>query len=127
MFSDAWKYHVVLRRQELFLNCYKGIGRGVINSFYKYKKSYMSRRTGWYIPPNTFGPGLCIVHYGPVIVNPNCSFGANCRIQAMVNIGAGKDKYRAPRGGNNIYIGPGAKIYGYIYRKSCSNRGKCSS
>tara|TARA_R110002012_G_scaffold203736_1_gene373141 strand:+ start:24704 stop:25378 length:675 start_codon:yes stop_codon:yes gene_type:complete len=80
-----------------------------------------SMRLGFSIPPNTFGPGLAIVHYGPIVVNGNARIGANCRTHVCVNIGGGGGLVDpkaahglAPVLGDNIYIGPGAKIFGTI-------------
>lgn len=72
------------------------------------------------IPINVFGPGLCICHVGTLIVNGNAKVGSNCRIHAGVNIGnsASLDKGWVPDNtptiGNNVYIGPGAKLFGKI-------------
>lgn len=80
-----------------------------------------SVRLGFSIPPNTFGPGLAIVHYGPIVVNGNARIGANCRTHVCVNIGgsgglvdAQTARGLAPVLGDNVYIGPGAKIYGPV-------------
>lgn len=70
-------------------------------------------KLGFSIPPNVFGPGLGIAHYGTIVVNGNAKIGANCRIHIAVNIGANGGK-EAPQLGNNVYIGPGAKIFGNI-------------
>ena len=59
-----------------------------------------------------FGPGLSLPHRGNIIVNPHTVIGENCRIHVGVNIGAHHDK--APRIGNNVYIGPGAIIFGDV-------------
>jgi len=80
-----------------------------------------SIRLGFSIPPNTFGPGLAIVHYGPIVVNGNARIGSNCRIHVCVNIGGGGGLVDAdtalglaPVIGNEVYIGPGAKIFGPV-------------
>jgi serine O-acetyltransferase len=80
-----------------------------------------SVRLGFSIPPNTFGPGLAIVHYGPIVVNGNARIGENCRIHVCVNIGgsgglvdAETARGLAPVIGNEVYIGPGAKIFGPV-------------
>ena len=59
-----------------------------------------------------FGPGLSLAHTGNIIINPNAHIGENCRIHVGVNIGAHHDK--APSIGNNVYIGPGAILFGDI-------------
>jgi len=70
---------------------------------------------GFSIPPNIFGPGLSIAHYGTIVVNKFAQIGENCRLHTCVNIGteAGYED-RAPKIGDNVYIGPGAKIFGDI-------------
>lgn len=80
-----------------------------------------SIRLGFSIPPNTFGPGLAIVHYGPIVVNGNARIGANCRIHTCVNIGSTGGLVDpetalglAPIIGDNVYIGPGAVIFGAV-------------
>jgi serine O-acetyltransferase len=80
-----------------------------------------SVRLGFSIPPNTFGPGLAIVHYGPIVVSGNARIGANCRTHVCVNIGGsgGLVDVETARGlapviGDNVYIGPGAKIFGPV-------------
>jgi serine O-acetyltransferase len=63
---------------------------------------------------NVFGPGLAIIHYGTIVVNPRAKVGANCRIHVCTNIGESGGVEGAPQIGDNVYIGPGAKIYGNI-------------
>ena len=74
----------------------------------------LSYKLGFSIPENTFGPGLSIAHYGSIIVNPHARIGCNCRIHSGVNVGAGRNEADVPNIGNNVYIGPGAKIFGNI-------------
>ena len=75
----------------------------------------VSVRLGFTIPPNAFGPGLSIAHRGTIIVHSHARVGENCRLHACTNIGswagAADD---APVIGNNVYIGPGAVLYGPI-------------
>ena len=71
-------------------------------------------KLGFSIPINTFGPGLSIPHYGTIIVNGAVRVGANCRLHAGVNIGASAGQTKAPEIGDNVYIGPGAIIFGNI-------------
>lgn len=74
----------------------------------------MSVRLGFSIPINIFGPGLCIAHRGTIVINKNVRIGENCRIHACTNIGSNRNDSLAPKIGNNVYIGPGAKIFGDI-------------
>lgn len=69
---------------------------------------------GFSIPKNAFGPGLSIPHYGTIVVNSQAKIGKNCKIHAGVNIGASGGKPGAPIIGDNVYLGPGCKIYGEI-------------
>jgi serine O-acetyltransferase len=75
----------------------------------------LSMLLGFTIPTNVFGPGLNIAHRGTIVVNGFTKVGANCRIHACVNIGT-KAGYRdvAPTIGDNVYIGPGVKIFGDV-------------
>jgi len=81
----------------------------------------LSVRLGFSIGPNIFGPGLAIVHYGTIVIDPTTRIGRNCRIHVGSHIGGAAqfvDPARAhefsPRIGDNVYIGPGAKLYGPI-------------
>ena len=70
---------------------------------------------GWDIPINTFGPGLRINHFGLIVVNGNARIGAFCDIHQGVNIGQhGTSPEDVPTIGDNVWIGPGAKIFGRI-------------
>lgn len=71
----------------------------------------LATRLGFSIPKNIFGAGLCIVHYGTIVVSPKAKIGKNCRIHPSTSIG---EYNGAPTIGNNVYIGPGAKIFGNI-------------
>lgn len=74
----------------------------------------ISYKLGFSIPINTFGPGLSIPHYGTIVVNGNSRIGMNCRLHVGVNIGASGGSDKAPILGDNIYIGPGAILFGDI-------------
>ncbi|PFN80579.1 serine acetyltransferase [Bacillus sp. AFS076308] len=76
----------------------------------KFKK--LSIQLGFTIYSTAFGPGLKIGHYGSIIVNGRARIGKNCVIQSDVNIGIHNDG--VPMIGNNVYIGPGAKLFGPI-------------
>ena len=81
----------------------------------------LSIRLGFSVAPGIFGPGLGIVHYGLLVIDPTTRIGRNCRIHQGVNIGGSAQfvepsemhKY-SPRIGDNVYIGPGAKLYGPV-------------
>lgn len=72
----------------------------------------MGVKMGFSIPINTFAEGLSIAHCGLVVVNVDARIGKNCRIYVGVNIGEKDGK--APKIGDNVYIGPGAKLFGDV-------------
>ena len=51
------------------------------------------------------------MHYGTIVVHPDARVGRNCRLHPSTSIG---DYNGVPRLGNNVYVGPGAKIYGPV-------------
>lgn len=82
--------------------------------FYKLELRRLQIKLGFTIPINVFGPALSIAHYGTIVVSKNASIGDNCRIHAGVNIGASGGNDAAHIIGNNVYIGPGAILFGGI-------------
>ncbi|EGW41099.1 bacterial transferase hexapeptide family protein [Desulfosporosinus sp. OT] len=72
----------------------------------------MSTNLGFTIPRHVFGPGLSIAHWGSIVVHPDVRVGKNCRIHSAVNIGVFNEK--CPIIGDNVYIAPGAKLFGGI-------------
>ena len=70
---------------------------------------------GFDIPINVFGPGLRINHWGMIVVNGNARIGAFCDIHQGVNIGNHGNSDNVPEIGNNVWIGPGAKLFGKIH------------
>jgi serine O-acetyltransferase len=62
------------------------------------------------------GKGLYIGHFGGIVVNPQAVIGNNCNISHEVTIGSSNrgQKRGVPVIGDNVYIGPGAKIFGNI-------------
>lgn len=70
---------------------------------------------GFSIPYTTkIGKGFAMPHYGTIVINGTTVIGENCKIHAGVNIGATNGEKNAAVIGNNVYIGPGAKIVGNI-------------
>jgi serine O-acetyltransferase len=62
------------------------------------------------------GPGFYIGHFGGIFVFPHCRIGKNCNISQGVAIGVSARGKNAgwPVVGDNVYIGPGAKVIGAI-------------
>jgi serine O-acetyltransferase len=69
------------------------------------------------IPYRTrIGYGFYIGHFGGIVVHPNAVIGNNCNISQGVTIGRANRGARAgtPVIGDNVFIGPGAKIIGNL-------------
>jgi len=67
-------------------------------------------------PTTPIGSGLYIAHFGGIVVNTDASIGKNCNLSHGITIAQtnrGKRK-GVPVIGDNVYIGPGAKIIGRI-------------
>lgn len=117
------RFQIALRVYEYLVNS----GNRFLRIFFSFYFKRISIKLGFSIPPNVFGPGLCIVHYGTIVVSPHARIGKNCRLHAGVNIGGKAGFYPiaearslSPRLGSDCYIGPGAKIFGpVILGKGC--------
>ena len=102
-----------LRHTEYVVNT---SGKGAIGKvrrlicLFRLRKAGM--RLGFTVHPNVFGPGLCIVHWGTLVVNPHVRVGADCRIHPGTSLG--ETKGGSPVLGDGCYIGPGAKLFGPI-------------
>ena len=74
-------------------------------------------RFGFEISPETVvGSGLYIGHLGCITISRYAVIGRNCNISQGVTIGATQrgEKAGAPTIGDNVYIGPGARVIGKI-------------
>lgn len=112
--NPIWVFQKTMRKLEYYNNCRsKGLNKLFI-AYLRFRFKKISIKLGFSIPINVFGPGLSIVHYGTIVVNRRSKVGANCRMHACVNIGASGGSILAPQIGDNVYIAPGAKIYGDI-------------
>lgn len=114
--SEIWKYEISLRKLEYWVN--KPGKRNYLKRFIILIKKYFfhkkSIKYGLFIPLNVFDSGLSIAHMGCIVINQNCKIGKNCRIHETVTIGATGGVSDAPKIGNNVFIGTGAKIIGNI-------------
>ena len=107
------KFIKSLRKVEYHYNS-KGLWHKImlLVAYFRYRK--WSMKSGISISKNCFEKGLSLPHFGSIVVSAACKAGKNCRIQNNVNIGASMGGQKAPKIGNNVYIGPGAKIFGKI-------------
>lgn len=122
--DDIWRFERLLRKLEYYKNCKKNMLYKPYYLYLYFRFQKLSTKLGFAIPPNVFGPGLSIAHRGTLIVNPNAKVGENCRIHNCVHIATNafnrEDKLKSdfvmpvPKIGNNVFIGPGAQIFGNI-------------
>lgn len=113
LLNPIYNFLILLREVEYYKNNPSVVNKIIyLYKWYFYRK--ISIKLGYSIPPNCFGPGLSLPHYGTIIVNPNAKVGANCRLHCCTNIGASAGRTEAPKIGDNCYIGPGAILFGNI-------------
>lgn len=112
--DEIWKFEILLRKVEYFINCRSGIFSSVLTAYYKLRFHQISVKLGFTIPPNVFAEGLAIAHYGNIVVHANVRAGKNCRLQEGVNIGATSGSHEAAVIGDNCFLGSGAKIIGPV-------------
>ncbi len=109
---DCLRFQLRLRRIEYLHNT---AGHNPLKRLWRFVLEVVNHRLatrlGFTIPKNVFGPGLHIVHYGTIVVHPDARVGRNCRLHPSTSIG---DYNGVPRLGDNVYIGPGAKIFGPV-------------
>ncbi len=106
----VWKFQIALRKYEYYINVKP---RSALRLYWKLRHYRLGIKLGLSIPPNVCGAGLRINHYGLIVVNPNATIGEWCDIHQGVNIGTDFDG-NCPTIGSNVWIGPGAKVYGDI-------------
>lgn len=105
-------YQRELRKVEYIMNCKRGMGNNIYRLYLESKLINLGIKLGFSIGRNVFGPGLCLAHWGSVVVHKATRVGNNSKIHSAVNIGVKNGK--CPVIGNNVYIGPGAKLFGGI-------------
>ena len=113
-FLPTNRFLLLLRTSEYYMNCKSGFFNKIIHFFIKYNKYRLGLRLGFTIPENVAQKGLQLPHYGTIVINAKAKIGKNCRIHVCTNIGAANKSSVAPVIGDNVYIGPGVKIYGKI-------------
>ena len=111
--NEIWKYEIALRYYEYHTNCITCMGKW-FRLFWKFIHHHYGVLLGFDIPVNTCGKGLNIHHWGCIVIHPNARIGDNCNIQQCVNIGQNYGAENVPIIGNNVYLGPGVKIFGKI-------------
>lgn len=113
--DEIWKFIVAMRKLDYYSYA-KGKTKLYVLpwAFYKLRYRNLSIKLGFSIPYQVFDQGLGLMHYGTIVINSHTRIGKNCKIHTCVNIGATNGNSEAPQIGDNVYIGPGAKIVGNI-------------
>ena len=112
---DRYRYPIVqfqrLLRHVEYLDGQRGIFT-IIRAVQLWRLKQLGMKLGFTVPRHVFGPGLSLAHYGSIVVNGQAHVGRNARVHSGVNIGELDGV--APRIGDNVYLGPGAKLFGAI-------------
>jgi len=110
--DERLRFQLRLRKIEYLYNTSKGNPlKKILYFILQVINHRLAIRLGFTIPMNVFGPGLYIAHWGTIVVSCYAKVGQNCRIHPSTCIG---NHAGAPIIGNNVYIGPGAKVFGNI-------------
>lgn len=114
--NEILHFQVALRMHEYYYNNRtKSIFHLVLCKFWGFRHHKLGLKLGFDIPVNVFDAGLRINHYGLIVVNENARIGKYCDIHQGVNIGmSGESQDDVPTLGDNVWIGPGAKLFGKI-------------
>ena len=90
--------------------------RKLFSFFYKILYKWIQIVTGIELPCEVeLGRNFVIDHFGGIIISGYAKFGDNCRIRNGVVVGLRHvSEPRAPKIGNNVDIGAGAKLLGPI-------------
>ena len=115
--NEILTFQRILRYHEYYFNNKnKTVFHWLLSKFYGYRHRKLGIRLGFDIPVNVFEGGLRINHYGLIVVNEHARIGKYCDIHQGVNIGQqGECDCDVPIIGDNVWIGPGAKIFGRIH------------
>lgn len=125
-FGSFWKAflliagfrYMVYLRIAYHLRSRKRIWRRLLYYYFSLRVMMLQRRFGIQISAETkIGKGFYIGHFGTIVVSPHAVIGDNVNISQGVTIGYAN---RGPREGaavigNEVYIGPGAKIVGKVH------------
>ena len=102
-----YKHNYYLRKAEYAAN-----NRKLFRVWYLFRLLRIQTRYGISIPLNVLEEGFEMAHLGSVIINADAHIGKNAKLHPGVCVGANRG--RAPKIGDNVYIGPGAKVFGDI-------------
>ncbi len=90
--------------------------RWVFSGLYVFAAWAAEKAWGIRIDPSaSIGKGLRILHFGGIVIE-RCRLGENCSVHQLVHIGAspGQSSQSGPSIGDNVWIGPHARIIGPV-------------
>jgi serine O-acetyltransferase len=105
------RWLIRLRVTEYVHNTVRSPAGRVADAFLRWRLQRSAIKLGYTIPINRFGPGLKLPHWGTIVVSGAATIGANCTLHPSTLIGW---KDGAPRIGDDVYIGNGAKLIGPV-------------
>ncbi len=91
--------------------------RKIVFYFFLFWLQHLKYKYGFDISYRTkIGEGFYIGHFGGVVIHGDVIIGSNCNISQGVTIGISNSPKNkgCPIIGNNVFIGPGACIFGHI-------------
>jgi serine O-acetyltransferase len=119
---DRWRWHDRFRhpivqfqrlmRHVEYLDGRSGPAIALLRLVQRWRLNQLGLKLGFTVPRHAFGPGLSLAHHGSIVVNGKARIGRNARIHSGVNIGELDGE--APLIGDDVYISPGAKLFGGI-------------
>lgn len=112
--DPIWYFQRLLRKLEFYLNCRSSIFWWPLRMWVKYRFKCTRLKLGLNIPPNVIGPGLTLVHEGPILIHDDARIGSHFATNICVVIGIGREEKDVPVIGDHVLIEPGAKIFGGI-------------
>lgn len=121
-YNKKWYFHLPLmmtEQQVLYQHAYflrkaeyAANTRKISRVWYLFRLLRIQTRYGISIPLNVLGEGFEMSHLGSVIINADTRIGKNAKLHPGVCVGANHGK--APKIGDNVYLGPGSKVFGEI-------------
>lgn len=109
-----YRYLRLLRLVEYHYNNRCRVFHKILYIIYRRRKNIFGRKLGLEICENTFDCGLMIYHPGNIVVNGYSKIGKNCKLHGSNCIGNDGKSIAAPRIGDNVRLGVGAKIIGNV-------------
>ncbi len=108
---------VIVFRFGQWLDSQASLLKLLLNPIYFFLNGLVQIMWGIELPRSaTIGPGFYIGHFGGITIAPGVTIGSDCNISQDLTIGlSGQgEKAGVPTIGNNVYIGPGARVFGRI-------------